>query len=74
MDKMINTVQSAIGSLKGLLVAAAGLIILAQIVFGGLGNLNVIGGITGIVDLFVGSSASLTSVVVGTIVVGLLSD
>jgi hypothetical protein len=73
MDNITNLVNSIIGGLKGLLISAAGLFIIAQIVIGGTG-FDVIGNITALLDGFIGSEASLVSVIAGIIVLGLLSD
>ncbi len=73
MDNITNLVNSIIGGLKGLLISAAGLLIIAQIVIGGTG-FDVIGNITTLLDGFIGSGASLVSVIAGIIVLGLLSD
>ena len=73
MEQITNTIKSIIGNLKGILIAAAGLLIIVQIVFGSSG-FDVIGNITALLDGFIGSSASLVSVIAGIIVLGLLSD
>ena len=73
MDNITNLVNPIIGGLKGLLISAAGLLIIAQIVIGGTG-FDVIGNITALLDGFIGSGASLVSVIAGIIVLGLLSD
>ncbi|MGB0374755.1 MAG: hypothetical protein ACPGEE_01925 [Opitutales bacterium] len=73
MEQITNTIKSIIGNLKGILIAAAGLLIIVQIVFGSSG-FDVIGNITALLDGFIGSGASLVSVIAGIIVLGLLSD
>lgn len=73
MEQITNTIKSIIGNLKGILIAAAGLLIIVQIVFGASG-FDVIGNITALLDGFIGSGASLVSVIAGIIVLGLLSD
>jgi len=73
MEQITNSIKSIIGNLKGILIAAAGLLIIVQIVFGSSG-FDVIGNITALLDGFIGSSASLVSVIAGIIVLGLLSD
>ena len=73
MEQITNSIKSIIGNLKGILIAAAGLLISVQIVFGASG-FDVIGNITALLDGFIGSGASLVSVIAGIIVLGLLSD
>ena len=73
MEQITNSIKSIIGILKGILLAAARLLIIVQIVFGASG-FDVIGNITALLDGFIGSGASLVSVIAGIIVLGLLSD
>ena len=73
MEQLVNKVNSIIGGLKGILLAAAGLLIIAQIVFGYVG-FDVVGNLTALINSFIGSGASLVSVIAGIIVLGLLSD
>jgi hypothetical protein len=73
MEQITNTIKSIIGNLKGILIAAAGLLIIVQIVFGSSG-FDVIANISTLLDGFIGSGASLVSVIAGIIVLGLLSD
>lgn len=73
MEQIINSVKSSIGSIKGILIASAGLLIVVQIIFGSSG-FDVVGNLTGLIDGFIGSGASLVSVIAGIIVLGLLSD
>lgn len=73
MEQITNTIKSIIGNLKGILIAAAGLLIIVQIVFGA-ASFDVVSNITALLDGFIGSSASLVSVIAGIIVLGLLSD
>ena len=73
MEQITNSIKSIIGNLKGILIAAAGLLIIVQIVFGA-SSFDVIGNITALLDSFIGSGASLVSVIAGIIVLGLLSD
>ena len=73
MEQITNTIKSIIGNLKGILIAAAGLLIIVQIVFGSSG-FDVIANITALLDGFIGSGASLVSVIAGIIVLGVLSD
>ena len=73
MEQITNSIKSIIGNLKGILIAAAGLLIIVQIVYGASG-FDVIQNITALLDGFIGSGASLVSVIAGIIVLGLLSD
>ena len=54
MEQITNNIKSIIGNLKGILIAAAGLLIIVQIVFGSSG-FDVIGNITALLDGFIGS-------------------
>ena len=74
MEQLLNSIKSTIGNLKGILIAAAGLFIIVQIVLPGASAFDVIGNITALLDGFIGSGASLVSVIAGIIVLGLLSD
>jgi hypothetical protein len=69
----MDNLKSMISGVKGLLLAAAGLLIIAQIVIGNAGP-DVVGNLQGLLDGFIGSGASLVSVITGIIVLGLLSD
>lgn len=62
-----------IGGVKAVLIGAAGLLIVAEIIFGNVG-LNVVGNLQALLDGFIGSGASLVSVITGIVVLGLLGD
>ena len=68
-----DNVKSMIGGVKAVLIGAAGLLIVAEIIFGNVG-LNVVGNLQALLDGFIGSGASLVSVITGIVVLGLLSD
>ena len=63
MEEIANKLKSLIGSLAEILIAAIGLLVVVQVVFGTVGNLDVIGNLTALVDQFIGSGASLASLV-----------
>ena len=73
MEEVANRLKSTIGLITDILVAAIGLLVVVQIVFGTAGNIDVIANITGLVDTFIGSGAGLTSLVALLIVLGVLS-
>ena len=68
-----DNVKSMIGGVKAVLIGAAGLLIVAQIIFGD-ASLNVVANLQALLDGFIGSGASLVSVITGIVVLGLLSD
>ena len=68
-----DNVKSMIGGVKAVLIGAAGLLIVAEIIFGNVG-LNVVGNLQALLDGFIGSGASLVSVITGLVVLGLLGD
>ena len=68
-----DNVKSMIGGVKAVLIGAAGLLIVAEIIFGDVG-LNVVGNLQALLDGFIGSGASLVSVITGIVVLGLLGD
>lgn len=68
-----DNVKSMIGGVKAVLIGAAGLLIVAEIIFGNVG-LNVVGNLQALLDGFIGSGASLVSVITGILVLGLLGD
>ena len=74
MENITNLVNSIIGGLKVLLISAAGLLIIAQIVIGNNIGFEVVDNITALLNSFIGSEATLVSVITGIIVLGLLSD
>ena len=69
----MDNLKSMISGVKGLLLAAAGLLIIAQIVIGNAGA-DVVGNLQALLDGFIGSGASLVSVITGIVVLGLLTD
>ena len=73
MEEIANTLKSLIGSLAEILIAAIGLLVVVQVVFGTVGNLDVIGNLTTLVDQFIGSGASLASLVTLVLIMGVLS-
>ena len=73
MEEIANKLKSLIGSLAEILIAAIGLLVVVQVVFGTVGNLDVIGNLTTLVDQFIGSGASLASLVTLVLIMGVLS-
>ena len=71
MEEMVGKLKGIIGGLTEILVAAIGLLVVVQVVFGT--GPDVVGGIIGLVDQFIGSGASLASLVALLIVLGVLS-
>ena len=67
-----DSVKSMVGGIKGVLIAGAGLVIVAEIIFGS--YLGVVGNLQALLDGFIGSGASLVSVITGLVVLGLLGD
>ena len=68
-----DTVKSYVSGIKAVLIGAAGLLIVAEIIFGS-STLNVVGNLQALLDGFIGSGASLVSVITGIVVIGLLGD
>ncbi|MAV85029.1 MAG: hypothetical protein DBX01_01975 [Puniceicoccaceae bacterium] len=73
MEEISNKLKSLIGNLSEILIAAIGLLVVVQVVFGTSGNLDVISNLTGLVDSFIGSGASLASLVTLVLIMGVLS-
>ena len=73
MEEIANKLKSLIGSLAEILIAAIGLLVVVQVVFGTVGNLDVIGNLTALVDQIIGSGASLASLVTLVLIMGVLS-
>ena len=73
MEDISNKLKTLIGNLSDILIAAIGLLVVVQVVFGTPGNLDVIGNLTALVDTFIGSGASLASVVTLVLIMGVLS-
>ena len=71
MNKTLETVKGLIGGVTSILLYAVGLLVVAQVVFGPGAGLNVIGNIQGLVTGFVGSGASLASIITLLLVVAL---
>ena len=55
-----------------ILIVAIGLLVVVQVVFGSDGGIDIIGNITGVVDSFIGTGASLASLVALLIVMAVL--
>lgn len=72
MEDVVRTIKGIIGGITEVLIAAIGLLVIAQVVFGS-GIYDVVGNIKALVDTFIGASASLASVIALMIVVGVLS-
>ena len=73
MEEISNKLKSLIGNLSEILIAAICLLVVVQVVFGTSGNLDVISNLTGLVDSFIGSGASLASLVTLVLIMGVLS-
>ena len=72
MDKIVDTVKSAIGGLFAVLSSVIGLLVLAQVVFGEEAGMNVIGNLQAIVNGFVGEGASLAGLITLLLIIGAL--
>ena len=72
MEDVVRRLKGIIGGITEVLIAAIGLLVVVQVVFGS-GVYDVVGNITALVDTFIGASASLASVVALMIVLGILS-
>ena len=73
MEEISNKLKTLIGNLSEILVAAIGLLVVVQVVFGSAGSPDVIGNLMGLVDQFIGSGASLASLVTLVLIMGVLS-
>lgn len=73
MEEIANKLKSLIGSFAEILTAAIGLLVVVQVVFGSAGSPDVIGNLMGLVDQFIGSGASLASLVTLVLIMGVLS-
>ena len=77
MEDVANKLKGIIGGLTEILIGAIGLLVVVQVVFGAGGEdaktIDIIGNITGVVETFIGSGASLASLVALLIVLGVLS-
>ena len=73
MEEVTNKLKGIIGGLTDILVAAIGLLVVVQVVFGATAGIDIVGNIIALVDSFIGSAASLGSVVALVIVLGVLT-
>ena len=72
---MAKKLKDTIGGLTEILIVAIGLLVVVQVVFGSdgeNGGIDIIGNITGVVDSFIGTGASLASLVALLIVMAVL--
>mgnify|MGYP001043595835 FL=1 len=75
MENVAKKLKDTIGGLTEILIVAIGLLVVVQIVFGAggeNGGIDIIGNITGVVDSFIGTGASLASLVALLIVMAVL--
>ena len=75
MENVAKKLKDTIGGLTEILIVAIGLLLVVQIVFGTggeNGGIDIIGNITGVVDSFIGTGASLASLVALLIVMAVL--
>ena len=75
MENVAKKLKDTIGGLTEILIVAIGLLVVVQVVFGSggeKGSIDIIGNITGVVDSFIGSGASLASLVALLIVMAVL--
>ena len=75
MENVAKKLKDTIGGLTEILIVAIGLLVVVQIVFGvggENGGIDIIGNITGVVDSFIGTGASLASLVALLIVLAVL--
>lgn len=72
MKNTLDTVKDLIGGVTYVLLAALGLLVVAQVVFGPATSINVIGNLQSILDGFVGEGASLSGIITLLLVVALL--
>ena len=73
MEEVTNKLKGIIGGLTDILVAAIGLLVIVQVVFGAAAGIDIVGYIIALVDSFIGSAASLGSGVALVIVLGVLT-
>ena len=73
IEEVTNKLKGIIGGLTDILVAAIGLLVIVQVVFGAAAGIDIVGNIIALVDSFIGSAASLGSVVALVIVLGVLT-
>ena len=72
MENVAKKLKETIGGLTDILIVAIGLLVVVQVVFGTEGGIDIIGNINGVVDSFIGASASLASLVALLIVMAVL--
>ena len=75
MENVAKKLKDTIGGLTEILIVAIGLLVVVQVVFGSdgeNGGIDIIGNITGVVDSFIGTGASLASLVALLIVMAVL--
>ena len=75
MENVAKKLKDTIGGLTEFLIVAIGLLVVVQVVFGSdgeNGGIDIIGNITGVVDSFIGTGASLASLVALLIVMAVL--
>ena len=75
MENVAKKLKDTIGGVTEILIVAIGLLVVVQIVFGAggeNGGIDIIGNITGVVDSFIGTGASLASLVALLIVMAVL--
>ena len=73
MEEISNKLKTLIGNFSEIPVATIGLLVVVQVVFGTAENLDVISNLKGLVDSFIGSGASLASLVTLVLIMGVLS-
>jgi len=71
MNNTLETVKGLIGGVTSILLSAVGLLVIAQVVFGPATGMNVISNLQSIVNGFVGTGASLASIITLLLVVAL---
>jgi len=75
MENVAKKLKDTIGGLTEILIVAIGLLVVVQVVFGSdgeNGGIDIIGNITGVVDSFIVTGASLASLVALLIVMAVL--
>ena len=75
MENVAKKLKDTIGGLTEILIVAIGLLVVVQVVFGSdgeNGGIDIIGNIPGVVDSFIGTGASLASLVALLIVMAVL--
>lgn len=72
MENIAKKLKETISGLTEILIVAIGLLVVVQVVFGSEGGIDIIGNITGVVDSFVGTGASLASLIALLIVMAVL--